>query len=125
MTKKANGITRIELLGIRGWGHHGVFAFERQTGQEFVVDIGLQVKVSGPIDDLSSTVDYGQVTLEVQEIIAGEPVQLIETLAERIAARMMMIPKVRGVEVRVHKPHAPLDVPVSDVIVTIHRGDFG
>ena len=78
---------QIVIRGIRGVGHHGVFAHERRDGQEFIVDVCLDVRTSAAAvsDDLADTVDYGEVAQAVHALIVGEPVDLVETLAERIA----------------------------------------
>ena len=113
----------IELRGLRGFGRHGVLASERATGQDFVVDVTLVVDTrdAAESDDLKATVDYGSVGLAVVAEIEAEPVDLLETLAARIADRCLHYPLVEVVTVSVHKPQAPLAVPFSDVIVTITR----
>jgi dihydroneopterin aldolase len=113
----------ITIRGIRGIGHHGVFDHERADGQEFVVDVTLTLdtSVAAGSDTLSDTVDYGRVANDVHELITGEPVDLIETLAERIAAACLSRPAVSAVEVTVHKPQAPIAVPFDDVEVCIRR----
>jgi dihydroneopterin aldolase len=120
---RPDGTDRIELLGLRALGHHGVLDRERRDGQEFIVDVVLAVdtRPAAASDDLADTVDYGAVASDVTTIIEGEPVNLIETLANRIAAAILQRPLVRAVEVRVHKPHAPIAVAFDDVIVTVVR----
>lgn len=114
---------QIVVRGIRGVGHHGVFSHEREEGQEFSVDVCLDVSTATAAgsDDLADTVDYGQVAVAVHGLITGEPVDLIETLAERIAAACLAFPGVRRAEVTVHKPHAPIEVPFDDVELRIAR----
>jgi dihydroneopterin aldolase/2-amino-4-hydroxy-6-hydroxymethyldihydropteridine diphosphokinase len=114
---------RIEVRGIRGFGHHGVLPHEQQFGQEFTVDVAIDADfdAAAATDDLAHTVDYGQVVTLVHARITGEPFELIETLADRIAADVAALPGVQSVTVSVHKPHAPMPVGVSDVIVTRHR----
>lgn len=114
---------RIELVGLRGRGHHGVFAHERRDGQEFVVDvvIGLDTRTAAAGDDLSMTVDYGTLAQDVVAVIEGPPVDLIETLAQRIADGCLTHRLVAWVQVRVHKPQAPVPVPFTDLIVSIRR----
>jgi 7,8-dihydroneopterin aldolase/epimerase/oxygenase len=115
---------QIVLTGIRGTGHHGVLESERRDGQEFIVDVTLDVDArrAQVTDDLSDAVDYSAVAEAVHAIIEGEPVDLIETLAGRIADRCLAFLGVHGVRVTVHKPHAPISVPFDDVSVTITRG---
>jgi len=115
---------RISLLGLRAFGRHGVLDHERRDGQEFVVDAVLWVdsRQAAATDDLSLTIDYGTVAGQLAAVVSGEPVALIETLAERLAAMCLSAHEaVREVEITVHKPHAPLVQSVRDVTVTIRR----
>lgn len=114
---------RILLTGLRVFGRHGVFDFERAEGQDFVVDVELELdtRVAAASDELTDTVDYGALAAGLAQVIEGEPVNLIETLAERLAARCLDVALVDEVEVIVHKPNAPVPHPFADVAVTIHR----
>jgi 7,8-dihydroneopterin aldolase/epimerase/oxygenase len=114
---------QIAIRGIRGIGHHGVFAHERADGQEFSVDVTLDVSsaTAAGTDDLADTVDYGLVANAVHALVVGEPVDLIETLAQRIADACLAFPGVAAVSVTVHKPHAPIAVPFDDVELRIRR----
>ena len=113
----------IMLTGIRGHGHHGVFPAERRDGQEFIVDINVHLASSkaAKSDALADTVNYAVVADLVHERIIGEPVDLIETLAENIAAAVLSLSGVSSVEVTVHKPQAPITVPFDDVALRIVR----
>lgn len=114
---------RIALRGLRVRGHHGVFDHERTDGQEFVIDVTLDVDISAAArtDDLRDTIDYGEVARAVAAVVGGEPLNLIETLAERIAAACLADSRIASVEVSVHKPYAPVPLTFDDVIVTIVR----
>ena len=114
---------RIELRGVRGHGRHGVYAEERATGQPFVVDVVLAVDLApaGRSDDVADTVHYGELAQDLVAVVEGEPVSLIETLAERLAAVCLTRDRVDEVTVTVHKPEAPVGVPFDDVAVTIVR----
>jgi 7,8-dihydroneopterin aldolase/epimerase/oxygenase len=114
---------RITLSGIRSRGFHGVFPFERREGQDFVVDVvlALDISAAADADDVEATVDYGTVAQRVADIVAGEPVDLIETLAQRLADACLTEGRVEQVEITVHKPQAPIAVPFEDVSVTIVR----
>jgi len=114
---------RISLTGINCFGRHGVLAHERTYGQTFVVDVELELdlKPAGMTDDLSRTVDYGELARMVHEAVASDPVDLIETLAERIASLCLGEGLVYHVTVTVHKPQAPVPVTLTDVAVTIER----
>jgi dihydroneopterin aldolase len=100
-----------------------VFPEERERGQTFVVDVvlGLDTRPAAADDDLTKTVHYGIVAEEVVALVEGDPVDLVETLAERIAAACLRHERVEEVEVCVHKPEAPITVPFDDVTVTIAR----
>ena len=113
----------ISITGIRGFGYHGGLPSERADGQEFIVDVTLQFSLApaGLSDDLTKSVHYGEVANDVHAEIMGDPVNLIEALAERIATRILTRKLVQSVEVRVHKPSAPIEVPFADVSVTITR----
>src|SRR3954466_8509142 len=114
---------RIELLGLRARGFHGVLEHERRDGQDFVIDVGLDVDTAAAAasDDLAQTVDYGTLAEPVATIVSGAPAHLIETLAQRIADVCLRDPRVRAVDIAVHKPFAPVTVPVEDVVVRIRR----
>lgn len=114
---------RIRLTGLRARGCHGVFDFERAQGQEFVVDITLEVDTrrAADTDDLADTVDYGELAERAVAVISGEPASLLETVAERLAAVCLSGPGVRAAEVTVHKPQAPIRHEFADVAVTIRR----
>src|SRR5262245_26950123 len=103
-------LDRICIGGLRVRGNHGDFAPERVTGQDFIVDATLWVDTAPAAagDDLSLTADYGGVARRLAEIVAGPPVALIETLADRLAAACLAEPLVREAEITVHKPQAPV-----------------
>ena len=116
-------LDRVALRGLRGFGRHGVLPTERAHGQEFLVDVtlGLDTRAAAGSDDLADTVDYGALADGVVAVVTGEPVNLIETLAGRVATLCLAQPAVQQVEVTVHKPSAPVAVPFEDVSVTITR----
>ncbi|MCA0329453.1 MAG: dihydroneopterin aldolase [Actinobacteria bacterium] len=116
-------LDRIALSGVSARGFHGVFEFERREGQTFVVDVvlGVDTRRAAQTDDLADTVDYGSVGSDVVAAIEGEPLDLIEGLAQRIAEACLARDGVEAVEVTVHKPQAPVGVPFGDVAVTISR----
>lgn len=111
----------ISLTGVRATGFHGVLKHERADGQDFIVDVRIECEVDLHADDLAGTVNYAEVAELVTAHITGEPVQLIETLAGRIADDITRMPNARTVEVVVHKPQAPIPVPFNDVAVTVIR----
>lgn len=113
----------ITLKGVRAFGRHGVFEEERRDGQYFFVDVTLYLSTAraADSDEVADTVHYGEVAERVVELVGGEPVKLIEALAERIASDLLGHDAVHMVAVTVHKPDAPITVPFDDVSVTIRR----
>lgn len=113
----------IALRGLTVRGYHGVLAHERRNGQEFVVDalLFLDVAAAAAADDLAETVDYGALAQALAAVVGGDPVDLLETLAERLAAVCLADRRVAAAEVTVHKPAAPLPLTFSDVAVTVRR----
>jgi dihydroneopterin aldolase len=114
---------RITLTGLRAFAHHGVFEHERRDGQEFVIDVTVHLPLNpaASSDDIANTVHYGVLAEEVVAAVEGEPVDLIETVAERVAQVALAHLAVHHVTVTVHKPGAPITVPFADVAVTITR----
>ena len=115
---------RITLAGLRVRGRHGVYDFEREQGQDFIVDVTLDIDLAPAArsDDVVDTVHYGELAERLAAIVGGEPVQLIETLADRLAAACLADPRVRAATVTVHKPQAPIPLEFADVAVTLTRG---
>ncbi|MFC4904811.1 dihydroneopterin aldolase [Kocuria oceani] len=114
---------RINLLGIGAVGYHGVLDQEKRSGQPFFVDLVMYLDLSraGAEDDVALTAHYGEVAEEVRDMVIGPSVNLLETLADRIARRLLERFPLEAVEVTVHKPKAPIEVTFSDVSVTIYR----
>jgi dihydroneopterin aldolase len=114
---------RIVVSGIRAYGYHGVFDFENENGQDFIVDLVLELDLSqaGISDELTKTIDYGLVVSDVVAIVTGPKVKLIETLAENIANKCLSYGQINAVEVTVQKPNAPFESEVRSVAVTIQR----
>jgi dihydroneopterin aldolase len=114
---------RIALRGLTCVGRHGVFDHERRDGQPFVVDAVLHVDTAAAAasDDLADTVDYGALAGRLAAIVEGEPVNLLERLAQRLADACLDDPRVGIVEITVHKPAAPIAATFSDVTVSITR----
>ena len=114
----------ITLTGLRAFAHHGVFDHERRDGQEFIIDVvaRLDLRGAGSDDELASTVHYGVLAEQVVAAVESDPVDLIETVAERVALVVLRHGAVWQTEVTVHKPQAPITVPFGDVSVTIVRG---
>jgi len=113
----------VEITGIEAFGRHGILDAERRDGQRFAVDVvlGLDTAAAAAADDLSRTVDYADVAQRLHDVVAGDPVDLLETLAQRLADVCLALEPVLRVRVTVHKPDAPMPVPFDDVAVTIER----
>jgi 7,8-dihydroneopterin aldolase/epimerase/oxygenase len=117
-------LDRISLRGLRVFARHGVGEAERRDGQEFVIDavLWLDTRAAAAGDDLSQTVDYGALADRLAASAGDQPVRLIETLAQRLAAVCLAEPAVAEVEITVHKPQAPIAQRFEDVAVEIRRG---
>ncbi len=113
----------IRLSGLTVRGRHGVFDFEREQGQDFVVDVVLELDLApaAASDEVTDTVHYGELAGRLVEIVGGEPVDLIETLADRLAGACLADPRVAAATVTVHKPQAPIPHEFADVSVTLRR----
>lgn len=116
-------VDQLRLTGVRAKGYHGVFDYERAQGQVFVVDVVVDIdaRASAASSDLDATVHYGVLAEEIVRDIENDPVDLIETLAERLAATVLAHPAALRAVVTVHKPEAPIAVPFTDVSITIDR----
>lgn len=116
-------LDRLTLTGLRAFAHHGVYDHERESGQPFIVDVTVHLDLStaGSSDDLGATIHYGVLAEEIVAAIERDPVDLIETLAERVALIVLSYRAARIVDVTVHKPEAPISVEFHDVTVSIQR----
>lgn len=117
-------LTTIALTGLEVFAHHGVFDFERRDGQRFIIDASVRVDVNGARDDLSQTVHYGELAEAIVRAAETDPVDLIETLAERVLGVAFGFAGVHEATVTVHKPEAPITVPFGDVSVTMSRSRY-
>ena len=116
-------LDRVAVTGIAATGYHGVLDHEKRDGQRFVVDVtlGVDTREAAASDDLAATVDYAAVAAAVVAVIEGPALDLVESLAQRVADACLAFDHVSVVEVVVHKPEAPVGVPFGDVAVTIVR----
>lgn len=123
LDERGRPLDRVALRGIRVHGRHGVLPQEKALGQWFVVDVVLHLdtREAAAHDDLSRTVHYGVLAEQVAAVMSGEPVDLVETLAQRIADVALASGDVAAVDVHVHKPSAPVAVPFDDVVISIRR----
>lgn len=113
----------LSIDGIECFAHHGVFDHERRDGQVFKIDLVLGVDTcsAAASDDLADTVDYGGLVDRVVAAVESDPVDLIETLAQRIADVVLLDGRVEWTRVTVHKPDAPIQATFADVRLTILR----
>jgi len=118
---------RITVHGLSGHGFHGVYPEERERGQTFRVDAVLELDTApaAATDDLTRTVNYAELSQRLHAVLVAEPVDLLETLAQRLADLCLAYSVVDAVEITVHKPDADLGVPVADVTVAIRRERSG
>lgn len=118
---------RILLHGLEFFGYHGVLPEENRLGQRFVVDVELafDTRAAGRTDDLTKTVDYGALFTDVRAIVEGPAAKLVETVAERIASRILDVYGAESVRVRVRKPDVPIPGTLEFVGVEIVRRKAG
>jgi 7,8-dihydroneopterin aldolase/epimerase/oxygenase len=114
---------RIALTGLTVRGRHGVFAVEREQGQDFRIDVVLELDLApaAASDQVTDTVHYGELADALVAVVAGEPVNLIETLAQRLVDVCLRDAQVAAATVTVHKPQAPIPHAFADVSVTLRR----
>jgi dihydroneopterin aldolase len=114
----------ITLTGLRASAFHGVLEHEKRDGQDFFIDVvvHLDLRAAAAGDDLGLTIHYGELAEEIVSAVESDPVDLIETVAERIAEVVLAHRAAQFVVVTLHKPSAPITVPFTDVSVTITRG---
>jgi len=116
-------LDQIIIEGIRVRGFHGVLSTERETGQLFIADVVAHttMRQAAATDNLSQTVNYSDVADAVAEVLAGNPSDLLETVAEHCARAVLEFDGVECVDIAIHKPQAPLHVEFADVVVRIRR----
>lgn len=111
----------IDRLHVRG--RHGVFAHERAEGQDFYIDaeVWLDTRAAAQSDDIEDTLHYGHLMRALYQVALREPVDLLETLAERLAAVTFAFNGPQAVRITVHKPQAPVKLRFNDVAVSVLR----
>src|SRR5262249_15002713 len=114
---------RITLTGLRARGHHGVYDFERSQGQDFVIDVVLEIDLgkAAASDDVADTVHYGELAERLVTIVTRPPGNLIEALAHPLPPARPDDTRVAAATVTVHKPQAPIPHEFADVSVTLRR----
>jgi len=114
---------KITITGLRVFAHHGVFDFERQNGQDFYIDatIWIDGDKAAFTDDLNNTAHYGDLAKGLVELTKNDPVDLLETLAQRLLDYALNFGggKVLKAKITVHKPGAPIPYEFEDVSITV------
>lgn len=116
-------LDEITLTGLRATAFHGVLDHERENGQVFIVDakVFLDLSDAARTDELGLTIHYGELAEQIVAAVESNPVDLIETVAERVAAIVLAHKAAMSTTITIHKPSAPIAVPFADVSVTITR----
>ena len=115
---------KIKIKNLEVFGNHGVFPEENKLGQKFVISCTMDVdtRKAGKTDCLEESVDYGMISHLINKIVKEHTFKLIETLAETIAEEILCAsPMIKGVEVEVKKPWAPVGLPLKEASVKIER----
>ncbi len=114
---------KIIIKKLKVFGHHGIHKEERDAGQDFVVDLEVtaDLKKAAKADSIKKTVDYSELIPKVERVVREEQFDLLEALAERIAAVVLKHKLVSSVKVRVAKKKVQLDADVKSVAVEIKR----
>ncbi|HWH32807.1 MAG TPA: dihydroneopterin aldolase [Egibacteraceae bacterium] len=114
---------RIEITGLRVFGRHGVFDWEQEQGQDFTVDVALDVdlRAAGASDELADTVDYGLLAERIAREVEDTQFQLLEALAQHLSDVVLSDERVRAVDIRIGKPDVALSVELHDVAVHVRR----
>ena len=114
---------KISITGLRVFAHHGVFDFERQNGQDFYIDATVWIEGDAAAfgDDLSKTVHYGDLAKGLVELTKSQPVDLLETLAQKLLDYALNFKggAVLKAKITVHKPNAPIPYEFQDIAVTV------
>lgn len=114
----------ITIEGIEVWANHGVMPHEADLGQRYIIDVAIHLDLRDAIasDDLADTVDYGALSALVVHAFGAPRTRLVESVAGRLADEVLdHDERITAVDLVVHKPSAPLTVPVRDVTIRLHR----
>ena len=114
----------IRIKELQIFAHHGVFDFETKNGQNFYVNAVLytDTKKAGKTDELSDSTNYGEVCQFLHDFLTEHTYKLLEAAVEQAAAQLLyQFPMVRGVELELRKPEAPIPLPFESVSVCIRR----
>ena len=115
---------KIRIQGLEVFAHHGVFPEENALGQKFVINAVLytDTRNAGRTDDLSLSIHYGEVSVQIREFLESHTWKLLETVAEQLAAELLTtVPNLRKIRLEIQKPWAPVHLPLKTVSVEIER----
>jgi len=115
---------KIFISGLALHAYHGVMPYEGKVGQSFTIDLTLSIDLSAAArsDKVVDTVSYDKVVECASRAFTAQKYRLIEAAAGRVADAVLgAFPRVREIEVTIHKPHAPIAATFSDVGVTLKR----
>ena len=116
---------QICITNLRFFARHGVFDFEREKGQYFVLSARLETdtRAAGMSDRLQESTSYAEVAEFLVDFLTQNTYQLLEAAAEQACrALLLRFPRIWGVELELKKPDAPIDLEFESVSVRIRRG---
>lgn len=114
----------IKITNLKVFAHHGVFPEETRDGQDFYVNakLFLDCRKAGRTDCLEDSLNYGEVSHFMTAFLQEHTYKLIEAATEQLAEEMLLsMPALKGVEIELCKPHAPIGLPFENVSVTMER----
>lgn len=106
------------------WGYHGLFPEENKLGQRFYVDVELELDLrpASESDDMTKSIDYGAIYETCKDIVEGKAYNLVETVAERIAAALLeQFSLLEACRIKVYKPDPPIPGHYQSVAIDIYR----
>ena len=114
---------KIRIINLKIPGRHGVYDFDKNEDKIFEIDAELYLRLSdtGNSDDISSTVDYGEVITSINDVFRKKDCKLIETVASSICDELLDKYPVKKVRIRIRKPHAPIDANFDTIEVEFVR----
>ena len=115
---------KITIHNLEVFARHGVYPEENALGQKFVISVVMHTSTrkAGTTDDLSFSVNYGEVSHFIKEFVTSHTWKLLETIAERLAQELLLkFPLIEQVDLEIQKPWAPIGLPLDTVSVEISR----
>lgn len=114
---------KVSLEGMVFYGYHGVKPEEKALGQRFLVDIEAEADLSqaGTSDNIADTVNYSRMFRLAREVMEGPSHNLLESLAQTIASRILTELGPQAVRVRIRKPSAPVPGALAAAVVEVYR----